>query len=83
MSDITVHVQEVDVFSTAEVREQDMVTASTNLYNPVASIPRLADIGDVDSTVLVSGSVLVYNPSTSRWITTTTLNEQNMEGGEF
>lgn len=83
MADITVHVQEVDVFSTVEVREQDTVTASTNLYNPVTTLQKLTDIGDVDSTVLVSGSVLVYNPSTSRWITTTTLNEQNMEGGEF
>jgi hypothetical protein len=83
MSDITVHVQEVDVFSTAEVREQGMITASTNLYNPIASIHRLTDIGDVDSTSLVNGSLLVYNSLTSRWITTTTLNNQNVDAGEF
>lgn len=82
-SDITVHVQEIDVFSTVQVQEVDTLTASTNLYNPIATIPRLTDIGDVDSTELVNGSVLVYNTSTSKWITTTTLSAQNMEGGEF
>ena len=82
-SDIIVHVQEIDVFSTVQVQEVDALTASTSLYNRIATIPRLIDIGDVDSTQLANGSVLVYNTSTSKWITTTTLSAQNMEGGEF
>ena len=82
-SDIIVHVQEIDVFSTVQVQELDTLTASTNLYNPIATVQRVIDIGDVDSTELTNGSVLVYNSSISKWITTTTLSAQNMEGGEF
>ena len=64
------------------VMETGLNTASMEVYNPI-SIPRLGDIGDVDTTTLVNGSVLVYNVATSRWTSTTTLNAQNMEGGEF
>lgn len=38
---------------------------------------------DVDATILNNGSVLVYKTSTSKWTSTTTLDAQNMEGGEF
>ena len=64
------------------VMETGLNTASTEVYNPI-SVPRLGDVGDVDTTTLVNGSVLVYNQITSRWTSTTTLNAQNMEGGEF
>ena len=64
------------------VLETNLNTASMEVYNPI-SIPRLGDIGDVDTTNLVNGSVLVYNVATSRWTSTTTFNAQTMEGGEF
>jgi len=38
---------------------------------------------DVDSTILNNGSILVYKTNTSKWTSTTTLDAQNMEGGEF
>ena len=38
---------------------------------------------DVDASVLVDGSVLVYKTNTQKWTSTTTLDAQNMEGGEF
>lgn len=38
---------------------------------------------DVDTTVLTNGSVLVYKTTTNKWTSTTTLDAQNMEGGEF
>jgi hypothetical protein len=42
-------------------------------------------VGDVDviTNGKVNGSVLVYNTTTNKWTATTTLNAQNMEGGEF
>lgn len=64
------------------VQELGLASISSELYNP-ATVPRLADVGDVDSTVLTNGSVLVYRTNTSRWTSTTTLDAQNMEGGEF
>jgi hypothetical protein len=39
--------------------------------------------GDVDATILNDGSVLVYKTNTNKWTSTTTLNAQNMDGGEF
>lgn len=39
--------------------------------------------GDVDSSILVDGSMLVYRTISQKWTSTTTLDAQNMEGGEF
>lgn len=38
---------------------------------------------DVDLQQLRNGSVLVYKNNTTKWTATTTLDAQNMEGGEF
>jgi hypothetical protein len=39
--------------------------------------------GDVDATILVDGSVLVYKTITNKWTSTTTLDAQNLEGGHY
>lgn len=70
MSDITVVVQ-----------EEDQVVANTQVYN-VPVVPRLGDIGDVDTTALSAGSVLVYK-NNNKWTSTTILEQQTLEGGEF
>ena len=82
MSDITVSVSEVDMFSSVQVQEADLLNVATTIYNP-ATVPRLGDIGDVDTSTLVNGSVLVYKTLTNKWTATTTLDLQNMEGGEY
>jgi hypothetical protein len=38
---------------------------------------------DVDVSDLRDGSVLVYKTIPQKWVSTTTLDAQNMEGGEF
>lgn len=38
---------------------------------------------DVDLQRLTDGAVLVYKNNTAKWTATTTLDSQNMEGGEF
>lgn len=38
---------------------------------------------DVDLQRLTDGAVLVYKNNTTKWTATTTLDAQNMEGGEF
>lgn len=67
---------------TATVTQEDLLLASTNLANP-AVVEFISDIGDVDTSTLLSGSVLVYKTSTNKWTSTTTLDAQTMEGGEF
>ena len=58
-----------------------IVTSST-LSNP-QTVDSLSAIGNVDTTTLNNGAILVYKTNTSMWTSTTTLDAQNMEGGEF
>jgi len=67
---------------TVIVQEEGLVSVSTNLNNPLDSLSLVGDI-DITTNGKVNGSVLVYNSTTSKWTSTTTLNAQNMEGGEF
>jgi hypothetical protein len=67
---------------TAVVQEVDLISVSTTLYNP-PTIPRLEDIGNIDASNLTNGAVLVYKSAPNKWVSTTTLDLQNMEGGEF
>lgn len=43
----------------------------------------LADMGDVDTTQLQDGCVLVYKQATQRWTATNTLDRQILDGGQF
>ena len=65
-------------------QQQNLFVASSNLASP-ATVDSLATVGDVDTTTngLTTGSILVYKTITNRWTSTTTLDAQNMEGGEF
>lgn len=69
---------------TATVSEQSLYTTTTDLSNPavVESISNIADV-DVTTNGKINGSVLVYRTTTNKWTSTTTLDAQNMEGGEF
>ena len=48
-----------------------------------SSVTAMGDITNVDTAILNNGSVLVYKTNTNKWTSTTTLDAQNMEGGEF
>ena len=43
----------------------------------------ISQASDVDVTNLNHGSILVYKTNTNKWTSTTTLDAQDMEGGEF
>jgi hypothetical protein len=66
------------------VQETSLTNVTTDLSNP-AILNSLSDVGDVDliTNGKVNGSVLVYKTTTNKWTSTTTLDAQNMEGGEF
>jgi hypothetical protein len=61
-----------------------VLNASSNIANP-AVVESMSNIADVDVTTngKNNGSVLVYKTTTNKWTATTTLDAQNMEGGEF
>ena len=81
----TIAVVEPDEALTVAVSEGTYtLNTQSDLSNP-AVVESMQNIADVDITTngLVSGSVLVYKTATNKWTSTTLLNEQNMEGGEF
>ena len=81
----TIAVVEPDEALTVAVSEGTYVlTASSNLSNPsvVESMDNIADV-DMTTNGKINGSVLVYKTITNKWTATTTLDAQNMEGGEF
>jgi hypothetical protein len=67
---------------TATVTQEDLLLASTNLANP-SVVESISQIGDVDTSTLANGSVLVYKSNTNKWVSTTLLDQQNVEAGEF
>lgn len=64
------------------VSEGTVTLASSTTSNP-AIVESISDIANVDTTTLNNGAVLVYKTITNKWTSTTTLDAQNMEGGEF
>lgn len=66
------------------VQDTSVVTAATNLNNPVI-LETLDNVGDVDMVTegKNNGSILIFRAATQKWTSSTTLDAQNMEGGEF
>jgi len=83
MADTVVTVQPDEALQVA-VSEGTLVLSSTNLANPavVESISNIADV-DVTTNGKINGSILIYRTTTNKWTASTTLDAQNMEGGEF
>ena len=82
----TIAIVDTDGITTSATlaNETTVLLASTNLAAP-STVQSLSDIGDVDTTTngKVNGAILVYKAITNMWTSTTTLDAQNMEGGEF
>jgi len=83
MADTIAIVQPDEALQVA-VSEGVLTLASSNLAAP-AVVESMSNIADVDVTTngKINGSVLVYRSTTNKWTSTTTLDAQNMEGGEF
>lgn len=84
MADITAVVSPDEALTVAVSEGTYVLTAGSNLANP-AVMESISDIADVDVTTYgkTNGSILVYKTTTNKWTSTTTLDAQNMEGGEF
>lgn len=55
---------------------------SVGIQGP-SGLSQLSAATDADISDLQEGSLLVYKIQTNKWTSTTTLDAQNMEGGEF
>jgi len=80
----TVAIVTPDQALSVAVSEGVLTLSSTNLAAPavVESISNIADV-DVTTNGKVNGSILIYKTTTNKWTASTTLDAQNMEGGEF
>ena len=80
----TIAIVEPDEMLQVAVSEGVLTLSSTGLTNP-AVVESLSNVADVDVTTngRLNGSVLLYKTTTNKWTSTTTLDAQNMEGGEF
>lgn len=58
-------------------------TIVTGVMGPAGRTGSIADISDTDLTNLQEGSLLVYNTATLKWVSTTLLNRQQVDCGEF
>ena len=56
---------------------------AVGIQGPAGAASSLGTIPDVDVTDLNDGSVLVYATETQRWKSTTLLNKQAIDAGEF
>jgi hypothetical protein len=81
MTDTIAIVQPDEALQVA-VSEGVLTLSSSNVANP-SVVESMSNIADVDTAVKVNGSILVYKTTTNKWTSTTTLDAQNMEGGEF
>jgi len=83
MSD-TIAIVTPDQALSVAVSEGVVTLSSSNISNP-AVVESLSNVADVDMTTngKINGSVLVYRTTTNKWTASTTLDAQNMEGGEF
>lgn len=43
----------------------------------------IGNLGGIDLTALSNGSLLVYNSSSTKWVATRDLDNQNVDGGSF
>jgi hypothetical protein len=86
MAEITAVIEDDSLSNLTVSTSENTATllTSSDLTNP-AILNTLDDVGDIDTTTegKNNGSVLVYRTITNKWTATTTLDAQNMEGGEF
>jgi hypothetical protein len=64
------------------IERKDPVVIVSGMIGP-AGVTTLQGLTNVDVTNLTNGGVLVYNSTSQKWVATTTLDAQNMEGGYY
>lgn len=67
---------------TTIVKQVKIGTPIRRVNSAGSGVNNLSDV-DITTNGLVNGSILVYNSSTSRWTSTTDLEDQNINGGGY
>ena len=72
-----------DTNKTVVVADKRPTTIVTGMMGPPAKLGTLGEVGDLDISNLQDGSTLIYNTNTLKWVSTTLLNRQQVDCGEF
>lgn len=72
-----------DKNNTVVIDNKQPTIVLTGLIGPSSGVTTMQGLTNVDVTTLVTGSILVYNTTSQKWVATTTLDAQNMEGGYY
>jgi hypothetical protein len=84
MTDITATVTDTSTNFTVAVDGSSSPTVSAvGIQGLSANNVGISSLADVDALLPDNGAVLVFKTITNRWTASTTLDAQNMEGGEF
>lgn len=83
MSDITATVLTNELVTATIDSGSGTTVSAVGIQGATAGDAGLGGLIDVDASSPDNGSVLVFKSITSKWTATTTLDAQNMEGGEF
>ena len=86
MSDITAQLSSDLLITTSITSENNVYVSAVGIQGASAVLGADTSIGsfaDVSAVSPVNGSLLIYKTGTSKWTASTTLDAQNMEGGEF
>lgn len=78
-----VRVNQSPVIETAKVNHPTLTqVVAVGIQGP-SGVATLSDAGDVDMTNLDNGSILIYKTATNKWTSSTHLESQIVEGGEY
>jgi hypothetical protein len=80
-NDATVVIQ-TEKHNTVVVRTETPKTIVTGMMGPPGK-STMAGLEDVDMSTLTAGSILIYNTQTERWTSTTLLNQQVVDSGQY
>jgi hypothetical protein len=61
----------------------NLIVSTVGIQGPSGASTTVETISNVDAINPVNGSLLIYKTTTNKWTASTTLDAQNMEGGEF
>jgi hypothetical protein len=65
-------------------QDSQLHVATVGIQGPAgSSVSQVSLMADVDVTNLTDGSLLVYEQQSSKWKSTTLLNKQAIDAGEF
>jgi len=83
MSDISATVISSELITATVESDTSTTVSAVGIQGASASQVGVGELNDVDTNILINGSVLVYKTTTNKWTSTTILDAQDVTGGQY